>query len=330
MNVLISLGAVCVLFVIGLLGAFPALGWLFGILIPYVALAVFLGGMTYRVIGWAKIPVPFRIPTTCGQQKSLPWIKQAKLDCPSSTLGVIGRMFLEIVCFRSLMRNTTTRIINGDRLVYTTNLALWAAAMAFHWSMAVILFRHLRLFLDPVPYCVTKLGLADSFMEVGVPAFYVTSLAFVGALAFLLARRLIDARLRYISLLDDYFPLFLLLGIGLSGLLLRHYLKTNVVGIKELAVGLSTFGFTLPQNPVNALFYGHLFLVCVLLIYIPFGKLLHMGGAFLSPTRNLANNNRMVRHVNPWDYPVKTHTYEEYEDELREKMKGAGLPVDKE
>lgn len=50
----------------------------------------------------------------------------------------------------------------------------------------------------------------------------------------------------------------------------------------------------------------------------------------MSPTRNLANNNRRVRHVNPWDYPVKTHPYVEYEDEWREKMKAAGVPVDKE
>ena len=328
MNVLISLGAVCVIFLIGLLGAVPVLDVLFGVLVPYAALAVFLGGMAYRVVGWANIPIPFRIPTTCGQQKSLPWIKQAKLDCPSDRWGVIGRMFLEIVCFRSLLRNTRTQI-KGDRVVYATSLWLWAAAIVFHWSMAVILFRHLRLFLNPTPYCVTFMEAADGFWEVGVPVVFMTSLGFVAALAFLLARRLGDARLRYISLLDDYFALFLLLGIGLSGLLLRHYFKTDIAGVKELAVGLVSFRPAVP-NTMNAFFYGHLFLVCALMVYIPFGKLLHMGGAFLSPTRTLANNNRMVRHINPWDYPVKVHTYEEYEDELRDKMKGAGLPVDKE
>jgi hypothetical protein len=55
-----------------------------------------------------------------------------------------------------------------------------------------------------------------------------------------------------------------------------------------------------------------------------------MAGVFLSPTRNLANNNRSVRHVNPWNYPVKVHTYEEYEEEFREFMKDAGIPVEKE
>jgi hypothetical protein len=33
--------------------------------------------------------------------------------------------------------------------------------------------------------------------------------------------------------------------------------------------------------------------------------------------------------VNPWNYPVKTHTYEEYEDEFRELMIEAGIPVEK-
>ena len=56
---------------------------------------------------------------------------------------------------------------------------------------------------------------------------------------------------------------------------------------------------------------------------------MHMGGVFLSPTRNLANNSRMRRHVNPWNYPVKVHTYEEWEEEFRDKMKAAGLPLER-
>jgi hypothetical protein len=55
-----------------------------------------------------------------------------------------------------------------------------------------------------------------------------------------------------------------------------------------------------------------------------------MGGVFLSPTRNLANNNRMKRHINPWNPEVKFHTYAEYEDEFRKVMKEAGMPLDKE
>jgi hypothetical protein len=36
-----------------------------------------------------------------------------------------------------------------------------------------------------------------------------------------------------------------------------------------------------------------------------------------------------VRHENPWNYPVKVHSYEDYEDDFREHMIEAGLPVEK-
>jgi nitrate reductase gamma subunit len=57
---------------------------------------------------------------------------------------------------------------------------------------------------------------------------------------------------------------------------------------------------------------------------------MHMAGVFFSPTRNLANTNRAAMHINPWNYPVKVHTYAEYEDDFREVMKAAGIPVEKE
>ncbi|SPE40424.1 fragment of DsrM (part 3/3) [Candidatus Sulfopaludibacter sp. SbA3] len=80
---------------------------------------------------------------------------------------------------------------------------------------------------------------------------------------------------------------------------------------------------------MSALFFAHLALVSTLAAYLPFSKLMHAGGIFLSPTRNLANNNRMKRHVNPWNAPVKVHTYEEWEDEFRAKIEAAGLPVER-
>jgi nitrate reductase gamma subunit len=169
---------------------------------------------------------------------------------------------------------------------------------------------------------------ADGFMEIGLPPIFITTLLFLAALAYLLYRRLANTQVRYISLVSDYFPLLLLLGIGISGFWLRHLSKTDIASVKEMTLGLVRFAPVVPDS-ISTLFYGHLFLVCVLLAYLPFSKLTHMAGVFLSPTRNMANTNRSVRHVNPWDYPVKVHTYEEYEDELREKMKTAGIPVER-
>jgi nitrate reductase gamma subunit len=135
--------------------------------------------------------------------------------------------------------------------------------------------------------------------------------------------------MRYLSLAGDYFPLLLLLGIAISGILMRYFFKVDIMVVKQLGMGLLSLHPVVPGG-VGVMFYIHLFLVSSLIAYFPFSKLMHMAGVFLSPTRNLANNNRMYRHVNPWDYPVKVHTYEEWEDEFRDVMKGAGMPVEKE
>ncbi len=328
MNVLVPLAAVGGLFVLSWLGAAAGLDWLFGLVIPAVAVLLFVGGLIQRVLGWASTPVPFRIPTTCGQQRSLTWIKQNRLENPHNGWGVIGRMLLEVLFFRSLLRNTKTQLTDAKRLVYATDLSLWLGAMAMHWSLLIVLTRHLRLVTNPVPFFVTFVERADGFMEVGLPVYFVTTFVFVIAVAYLLYRRLASPQVRYISLVGDYFPLFLLLGIGVSGFWMRHIDKTDVASVKELVMSWTRLSPVVPES-ISPLFYGHLFLVCVLLAYFPFSKLAHMAGVFLSPTRNMANNNRAVRHVNPWDYPVKVHSYEEYEDELRDKMKAAGIPVER-
>ena len=136
-------------------------------------------------------------------------------------------------------------------------------------------------------------------------------------------------QVKYISLASDYFPLFLIIGIAATGIMMRYFTKVDVVAIKQFTMGLATFQPAIPEG-VGGLFYVHLFFVCVLLAYFPFSKLMHMGGVFMSPTRNLPGNTRAERHVNPWNYPVKVHTYEEYEDDFRELMVEAGLPVEKE
>ena len=80
-------------------GSAIGLAGLFGVALPYVAVVVFIGGMVWRMVYWAKSPVPFCIPTTGGQEQSLDFIKQNKIDCPSTTWGVVKRMFLKSFFF---------------------------------------------------------------------------------------------------------------------------------------------------------------------------------------------------------------------------------------
>lgn len=328
---LVSLVAVAVLALLAVTAvASDNLRLVFGAVIPGVAFAVFLVGIVARVIRWARAPVPFRIPTTAGQQKSLPWIKNSELDNPSGFLGVVGRMFLEVLFFRSLFRNTRVELISDrEKVNYVGTKYLWAAAMAFHWSMLIVVFRHFRFFVEPVPQVVEIVQYLDGFFQVGVPVIYATSVLLIVSLGYLLLRRLADSKVKYISLPTDYFALYLLLGIAISGFLMRHLEKVDIVNVKAAIAGWASFQLVVPEG-VGALYFIHVFLVSVLLVYFPFSKLLHAPGVFLSPTRNLANNNRAKRHVNPWNPPIVGHTYAEWEEEFHDKLVASGFVLDKE
>ena len=329
-NYMFSLLAVVVLILLAYVGVEGAgLQVLFGVIIPYIAVFIFIAGFVYRVMDWARSPVPFRIPTTCGQQKSLPWIKENKIDNPFTAGGVIVRMFFEILFFRSLFRNTSCRLNEGAKITYVWEKWLWLAALAFHYSFLTVLIRHLRFFLEPVPVCLQLLEKVDSFFQLGLPGLFLSGVVLLAATIFLFLRRIYIPQMRYISLASDFFPLFLIISIAITGIFMRYFTKVDIVGIKEFAMGLVTLHPTIPDG-MGGLFYVHLFLVSVLFVYFPFSKLMHMGGVFLSPTRNLPNNNRAERHINPWNPSVKLHTYQEYEDDFREKMIEAGLPVEKE
>jgi len=326
------LAVIALILIAGLGSQIPGMQYLFGVAVPYLAMMLFVGGFVYRVMQWAKSPVPFSIPTTCGQGVSLDFIKQNKLECPTKTSEVVARMFLEIFLFRSLFRNTKSEIHDGPKITYESSKWLWIFALIFHYSFLVIVVRHMRLFVDPIPFWLSAIEGVDSLLQIGAPTLYLTDAGIILGLLFLFGRRLINRHVNYISLVNDYFPLVLIFSIVVTGILMRYFLRTDIdiVNIKNLAFGLVTFSPVIGAK-IGTIFYIHLFLVCTLLAYFPYSKLMHMGGVFMSPTRNMANNSRSKRHINPWNDPeIKPHSYAGYEDEFREFMVDAGIPVEKE
>ena len=328
-NLGLSISAILILTLLAMgIAMNHSMTYLLTVIIPYAAFAVFLAGFVYRIVKWGSAPVPFRIPTTCGQGKSLPWIKTNPVENPSGFCGVIGRMALEIFLFRSLFRNTQVEIIGG-RPVYGSAKWLWLFGLMFHWSLLIIVVRHLRFFIEPIVPWIAALSAADGFFEIGIPTLYLSDAAILIGLSFLFLRRVVVQQVRYISLFTDYFSLLLIIGIVSTGLLMMHFFPADLNEVKNLALWWVTFSPIVPKG-ISAVFYIHLCFVFVLMAWFPASKLMHAGGIFLSPTRNLASNNRRQRHVNPWNALVKVHTYEEYEDEFRDKMKAVGLPVEKE
>jgi len=224
----------------------------------YAATAVLVTGVGYRVWIYARTPAPLKIPTT---------------PAPVTRGGVALRMLREVVLFESLFRS---------------NLWTWAFGWLFHAGLALVLLRHLRYFVEPIP---AWLAFIQPFgMWAGV--------AMAAGLAGLWARRFLVPRVRYISTPSDHLMIVLLLVIALSGLAMTFVAHADIVKVKAFILGLLWLDWQpLPGDVLVAL---HLGLVAVLMLIFPFSKLLHAPGMFFSPSRNQVDNPRERRHLAPW------------------------------
>lgn len=302
---------------------------LFLVFIPYLSIAIFLFGLIYRLLKWGSSPQPFRIPLTAGQQRSLSFVRSSFIENPYNKLGVFLRMLFEILFFRSLLRNEKAEIHESRYLRFISKKWLWFFAIIFHYSLLAIFLRHFRFFLEPIPELISKISKLDNLFEILSPSIPLSEILVILGLIFLILRRLISSQIRYISLVEDYFALFLIGSVVLTGIMLRYFFRVDLLEVKTYSLGIFKMDPVIPKSQ-GITFSVHIFLVSFLFAYFPFGKLLHAPGVFFSPTRNLENNSREKRHVNPWDYPVKVRTYEEWEDEFREMMKEANIPLEKE
>ncbi|MDW8001224.1 MAG: sulfate reduction electron transfer complex DsrMKJOP subunit DsrM [Deltaproteobacteria bacterium] len=305
------------------------LEFLFSIVVPYLALAIFFLGSIHRVVLWSTSPQPFNITLSAGQNKSFRWIRTSYVESPHSKFGVILRMITEVLLFRSLLRNERVKTHESRWLVFTPKKGLWFLAMIFHYSLLVIVLKHLRFFFEPTPFFLDLILRIDKFFELSLPSLSLTEVLVLVGTVGLLLRRILSKEIKYISLFGDYFILLLILTLVLTGILLKHSFRVDLLDVKRFCIGLFTFNPHVPSK-VGLTFYVHLFFVSVLLVYFPYSKLVHAKGVFFSPTRNLPNNSRQKRYINPWNYPVKVKSYEEWEEEYRDMLKEANIPLDKE
>ncbi len=235
----------------------------------HTALLVFVAGFLYRLYEFKNTPQPLKIPQT-----------------PQATTasGVFARMAGDVLIFRSLSKGTKV---------------LWITGWVFHFTFLILILRHLRYFVYPVPGWIVSLG--DIALPLGV--------LMLIALIVLTLRRFTNERVAFVTNPADYFALLLIIGITVTGIMMKFEpFRPDIVAVKAFFYELFTlhgmFGaliFHPVHVPANLVFLTHLFLVLTLLVYFPFSKLMHAGGYFFSPTRNMVNNPRDVRHINPWD-----------------------------
>ena len=219
-------------------------------LLFYIATLVLVLGLGFKIRQYATTPAAKVIPTT---------------PAPTTVIGVVWRMLLEVVCFTSLFK---------------ANKWIWFFGWVFHAGLILVLLRHLRYFTEPVWAWVYQIQPVAAF----------ASYAVLGSLCALWARRFLIDRMRYISSPSDHLMLVHLIAIVLTGMAMKYLAYPDVVAVKAFFIGLMRFDWQ--PMPAHWLLNLHLALVALLMIIFPFSKLLHAPGVFFSPTRNQVDNPR--------------------------------------
>jgi nitrate reductase gamma subunit len=219
-------------------------------ILPYIALIILIDGIIYRLYKWARRPkaaATFTVyPASKGFTRALP--------------KILGQIFL----FPKLLREEK---------------ALWVGILLFHLSLVMVIVSHYKVFFRYMWFWENLGVSANSFALISDLFDGAIGVIMVTSLVFLFARRF-PKFLRKLSIPEDYLVLLLILGIALSGIYIRFISTINLLELRRYLSSLVTFT---PSNlPTDPIFLLHYSLVLILMIYFPFGKLIHTIGAGLT------------------------------------------------
>jgi len=150
---------------------------------------------------------------------------------------------------------TAMDIVFFNRL-FRVNPALWFGEWVFHVTLTVVLLRHLRYFLDPVP----------AFIWWAQTPGLIAGYALPMSLGYILIIRLYTKLEKYASPWN-VFLLALVLVISCIGLLMTTLFRPDMVNVKLFIMGF--LGFSPTAVPHGFLFLLHFSLVLVLFLFLP-------------------------------------------------------------
>jgi nitrate reductase gamma subunit len=149
--------------------------------------------------------------------------------------------------------------------LFRNDKKLWLCSWLFHLSLALIVIGHIRMFLD------IKISERAAFI---LGTFF--GLIFLFTILLLLFRRLGEVKI--ISTIEDYTVLFLLLSLAITGLVMRlSGQQYDFSGYLTSMISLS------PKSPeFDSILAAHALIAQLLIAYLPYGKLFHSIGAFVT------------------------------------------------
>jgi nitrate reductase gamma subunit len=226
--------------------------FIIGEIVPYIAVAIFVMGMAWRVKTWMGAPVPFQITL---------------FPAPDSSVGRVTAIGKELLFFSSLRRGGSG--------------GLWFWAWSMHIMLAMIIMGHV-VGIYYLTHQFTLVGLTEAASS-RLSAFFgtVAGIGFFVALVALLYRRLTVPEVKRLSDPADYFDIALLLGVLVTGMMMRAPgVDADLPAIRAYLGSLIMFQ-PMPM-PHEGIFAVHFFLVNLFLIYFPFSKLVHLAGFFVN------------------------------------------------
>lgn len=222
-------------------------------ILPYLAVVVFIAGMIWRFRTWKKLPAP----------------SMTLFPAPSDEAANVRNTVMEAFFFKSLFK--------GDRL-------LWVFAWVFHASLALILLGHLRVFTN-IDALFLAIGMSEeSIQTMSSVAGGAAGVVILLAVGLILVRRLALPRVREVTGAADILALLLLGTIIVTGNMMRFAPEHFDLGLtREYFVALATFNPVMSMEAIgNNTFVVHMFLALLLVLTIPFSKILHFGGIFFT------------------------------------------------
>ncbi len=221
------------------------------IFLPFLTLIVFIGGIIYRLNVWRKTPSPGRMTL---------------FPAPSKGAGTFWGVVRESLLFSGLYR--------GDK-------TLWGFAWIFHVALLLIFVGHIRVFTDfPALWAALSIDadtMSATFGGIAGIVIVLTALA-------LLVRRVGIGRVREITNSADFFAVILILAILITGNMMRFGEHFDLELTRTFFSQLMTFSFSGIEVPQSGIFRVHFLLAQLLIIYIPFSKIMHLGGIFFTQT----------------------------------------------
>ncbi|MEW6065878.1 MAG: respiratory nitrate reductase subunit gamma [Bacillota bacterium] len=224
-------------------------------ILPYISVAVLTIGLLYRMGRWASGRIVHNITLT---------------PAPTTQTGAVLDIATEAILFKSL---------------YKADKGLWSGAWIMHMSLFAILGGHV-MGIGLLGLQFYYIGLTSAQTSVMLSNMLGTSMGVVVLLGllYLLYRRMAINEVKQISAPSDYAHLLMLIAIVTVGNLMRFVPEWGIPyePVRDYVANLITL------TPVTAdmevmhkpMFVLHLLLVQILMIYLPFSKLLHIPGMF--------------------------------------------------